>query len=645
MSNTPRNIKSEQASEDVESCANSNSSSAQNDHFSNDDTLLENTNKDENTRGEISEEMNSAEDIPPVSISPIPNNETPLQSIKYIENQENQDSNNETPRRQAPYVPSGPPLLDEQTEFDDLPNDQTEPVRHRVEWIYPNGYNERYSTADGQNSISARNTTNDENQEGYVVDPAQTYVTLEVEGVVVPPRRCFIKMFGFELCSDAFPSVVNPKCIPLLIALVCGTVVGIYYLSNQTGSDSQISIEGSILFANGFPSISPSSAPSDVPVPPRVANITQVIYEISGDMALIDGSAQSRALQWILHTDTMGLEYNSTNLAQRYVMMVLFYDLSGEEWVRKEGFGSGKHECEWYGVLTCSHSQTLTQLDLSGNNLRGSLSSEIAQLSDLLFFDVSNDGLTGSIVSEIGLLHKLEIVRLGFNSLTGTIPEDVANCKNLRVLALNENLLSGTIPSALGGMRNVQKLEFDDNQLSGTIPLELGNMRVLRTLYLQSNRLTGTIPPELGKPFMLEKLKLRNNQLIGTIPSSLVELSDLVLLFLDNNMLSGTIPSLLYQLPKNRELRLENNQLTGTIPDFTSTSSPVVDIRLSDNLLNGTIPESFVNFLRLDLLLLQNTDLSGSIPESICSLSLRELQADCGGDDPEVFCSCCSKCY
>ena len=54
--------------------------------------------------------------------------------------------------------------------------------------------------------------------------------------------------------------------------------------------------------------------------------------------------------------------------------MVLFYSLSGLNWVRKDGFGSSKHEYD---------SLTSVALQFPRSNLEGWLSNEIAHLLDL----------------------------------------------------------------------------------------------------------------------------------------------------------------------------------------------------------------------------------------------------------------------
>ena len=84
------------------------------------------------------------------------------------------------------------------------------------------------------------------------------------------------------------------------------------------------------------------------------------------------------------------------------------------------------------------------------------------------------------------------------NQLSGSVPSELGNLDNLRTLSLSDNQLSGSIPSELGNLANLGVLWLDVNQLSGSIPLELGNLANLYSLYLGDNELSGSIPLELG---------------------------------------------------------------------------------------------------------------------------------------------------
>ena len=133
--------------------------------------------------------------------------------------------------------------------------------------------------------------------------------------------------------------------------------------------------------------------------------------------------------------------------------------------------------------------------------------------------DLSDNQLNGSIPAELGNLSNLENLYLHDNWLGGSIPAELGNLSNLWYLRLNGNYLSGSIPAELGNLSNLGRLYLEDNQLSGSIPAELDNLSNLRDLDLQRNQLSGSIPAELGNLSNLRDLRLNGNQLNGCDPS------------------------------------------------------------------------------------------------------------------------------
>ena len=76
----------------------------------------------------------------------------------------------------------------------------------------------------------------------------------------------------------------------------------------------------------------------------------------------------------------------------------------------------------WDGVTTAGTPARVTELELPGESLTGSIPASLGTLFELTHLDLSNNSLTGDIPAELGWLHNLEEVRLSGNSLTGCIP-------------------------------------------------------------------------------------------------------------------------------------------------------------------------------------------------------------------------------
>nr|XP_027120343.1 MDIS1-interacting receptor like kinase 2-like [Coffea arabica] len=140
----------------------------------------------------------------------------------------------------------------------------------------------------------------------------------------------------------------------------------------------------------------------------------------------------------------------------------------------------------------------LEYVDLSMNELFGSIPPQVGNLSKLIYLDFSANMLSEEIPPEIGLLKNLQVLHLNENHLSGPIPEELSHLVHLTELDLNTNNISGTIPSSLANLRNLTYLSLYENQFSGPIPPEIGNLSNLVTAFLSSNHLTGSIPHVLG---------------------------------------------------------------------------------------------------------------------------------------------------
>src|SRR6185312_13351010 len=75
---------------------------------------------------------------------------------------------------------------------------------------------------------------------------------------------------------------------------------------------------------------------------------------------------------------------------------------------------------------------------------------------------------------------------LSVNNLTGTIPTSIGNLKGLNALFLSWNNLTGSIPPTLGDLPNIQTLYLFQNRLTGGIPPEIYNLRTLTFLALEN---------------------------------------------------------------------------------------------------------------------------------------------------------------
>ncbi|XP_043718348.1 receptor protein kinase-like protein ZAR1 [Telopea speciosissima] len=111
----------------------------------------------------------------------------------------------------------------------------------------------------------------------------------------------------------------------------------------------------------------------------------------------------------------------------------------------------------------------LQTLDLSQNFLNGSLPTSLIQCKRLRFLDFSQNNFTGSLPS--GFCTALEKLNLSYNKLRGSIPSDIGNLSSLQgAVDLSHNLFSGSVPSSLGNLPEKVYIDLSYNNLSGPIP-------------------------------------------------------------------------------------------------------------------------------------------------------------------------------
>lgn len=198
----------------------------------------------------------------------------------------------------------------------------------------------------------------------------------------------------------------------------------------------------------------------------------------------------------------------------------------------------------WYGVI-CDDDGLIVGVNLSDNNLTGTVPPDIGNMTSLRHLDLHDNVLHGELPDTLGELH-LDYLRVGSNNL------------------------QGAIPASLGLQVNMTYLRLSSNNFSGPIPPELANVTALTFCYLENNALSGAIPAELGNVQPLQRLLLSNNSLSGAIPDALQDLQRLEFLLMNDNQLSGLLPVHLGNMVSLKHLYAYNNNLTGDIPEHVA---------------------------------------------------------------------------
>eukprot|EP00543_Licmophora_paradoxa_P015241 CAMPEP_0202479720 /NCGR_PEP_ID=MMETSP1360-20130828/95131_1 /ASSEMBLY_ACC=CAM_ASM_000848 /TAXON_ID=515479 /ORGANISM="Licmophora paradoxa, Strain CCMP2313" /LENGTH=272 /DNA_ID=CAMNT_0049107063 /DNA_START=463 /DNA_END=1281 /DNA_ORIENTATION=+ len=218
--------------------------------------------------------------------------------------------------------------------------------------------------------------------------------------------------------------------------------------------------------------------------------------------------------------------------------------MNGQQWKENKGWLQHRLTCEWYGV-SCSYLERICEIRLPNNGVKGTLPTQLGRMPFLRVLDISyNHEITGTLPIElIGnpsiLLHEVDV---SSNQLSGTIPDELLESGFVDRLNLSNNSIRGTIPSQIGRLYRLKRLSLDHNQLTGPIPSELGLLSNLEIFEIDSNRLTGTLPLELSHLSNLEQMDMSRNYFSGTVPSFIGYFPHLETLFLHKNRIVGAVP-------------------------------------------------------------------------------------------------------
>ena len=322
-------------------------------------------------------------------------------------------------------------------------------------------------------------------------------------------------------------------------------------------------------------------------------------------------------------------------------------------------------------VPSFAASSKLEVIHLDNNQLTGSLPDLGIESVARVEFTISHNRLSGGfpVVGNTNLTafldrgYKIQRVDLSYNQLTGTVPALVALIPSLRYADVSGNRFTGPLPAKkeIGGWKSLQYFGAASNQFTGTVPvgfsnaltsLDLSNNRLtggfplelytkfphLELLILSNNRLGGRLSGLLGKLGSLRDLHMSNCTLTGVLPENLMGLTSLEHLLFDNNMIKGSIPTSIAYLSLLKELDLGNNNLDGSLPSEIGSLSLLNLLSVANNSLTGSLPGSLEYLLALEKFDVSGNLFTGEVPGGICA-NLEVTTAMVGCD---LKCSCCS---
>jgi len=142
------------------------------------------------------------------------------------------------------------------------------------------------------------------------------------------------------------------------------------------------------------------------------------------------------ALLWLTQdTHENGELYDEISLVNRFVLTLSFFSWYNykEPWINNEGWMAFKDECKWFGI-TCNDKKEVVSISLQGNQLSGSIPTQLGLLSQLSRLQLSSNALTGTIPEELSLLNELVEFDVENTALQGPVPKKICDVVGLKVM-------------------------------------------------------------------------------------------------------------------------------------------------------------------------------------------------------------------
>lgn len=131
-----------------------------------------------------------------------------------------------------------------------------------------------------------------------------------------------------------------------------------------------------------------------------------------------------RAMSWILNVDPRDSAPDDPWLVFRYAVVSIYFSFNGEGWIDQSNWLSDENACTWYGIICDRFNNIVTEVDLTSNNLVGTMPAELGLLTDLRSIVLQRNQVTGTIPSELfGNMPVLSILFLNDNNLQGDLAE------------------------------------------------------------------------------------------------------------------------------------------------------------------------------------------------------------------------------
>jgi Leucine-rich repeat (LRR) protein len=274
--------------------------------------------------------------------------------------------------------------------------------------------------------------------------------------------------------------------------------------------------------------------------------------------------------------------------------------------------------------------QKLSIFNMQGCGLAGPIpGAELANISTLSNLDLSKNQLTGELPDNFFTKGVITQFNVELNRLSGPFPSSVGSRGSSLISILASKNQFTSLPSSLGLLRNLRELDFSDNALTSFPDDSYGrNLTALRYFQIGGNPgLTSPVPTFWANSTYLPQMRDVNISrcgFTGNFPS--LDSASLQTVFAFENNLDGTIAPLV-KAPSLSVLDIHMNSLQGQIPNSIGVATYLSTFDASYNRLQGTLPPGIAaNANAWVTLRLNNNGISGALPNMALFSNLQNFE-------------------
>jgi len=137
----------------------------------------------------------------------------------------------------------------------------------------------------------------------------------------------------------------------------------------------------------------------------------------------------------------------------------------------------------------------LTHLEMESNYFTGPFPTAITTMDKLTYCYLRRNNMAFNLdFLKVGQFNNMFAMWLDGNDVTGTLPSEMGLMTGLASFSLANATLTGKIPDELGNLNELRRLWLFNNELTGTIPVALNKLELLEVVELHGNKLNGDMP-------------------------------------------------------------------------------------------------------------------------------------------------------